>query len=73
MPLVEFINRSTTVKAAARQNAGLLKLKKHAVNGRQSNVGAVLQKDAEYIFCRHVAGFTLLENFQNLQSRQSSF
>jgi hypothetical protein len=55
---------------AARQDAGLLELREHAVNGGQADVRALFQQHAEHVFGRHVALCALLEHVQDLQPRQ---
>jgi HPr kinase/phosphorylase len=52
------------------QDAGLLELGQHAVDGGQADVGAVFQQHAEHVFRRHVALLALLEDLQDLQARQ---
>jgi hypothetical protein len=54
LTLVEFIDRFTAFKLTARQNAGVLKLHKHAVDGGQTNIGTLLQSETVNVFGAHV-------------------
>jgi len=66
--LAQFIDRLADFEVVAREDACLLELGEHAVNGGQADIGAVGQQQAIYVFCREVAAFGSLEDFQNLQS-----
>ena len=73
LALVELIDRLPTFKLAARQDAGLLKLRQHPVDRGQSHVRSLLQQDAVHVFGRHMALATALENFENFQAGNRGF
>ena len=67
---IELVDRLAAFEVAALQNAGLLELREHAVDGGQADVGAVFEQHAKHVLGRHVALFARLENLQNLQAGQ---
>ncbi len=73
LAFVEFKNRFAAFKVAAREKPGLLELGQHPVHRRQTHIRSVFQKDPKHVFGGHVPLRTFLENFQNLQARQSGF
>ena len=68
--LVQLEHRLAAFKLAALQNAGLLKLHKHAVHRGQAHIGAFLEQHPKDVFGRHMALQAALEDFQYLQTRQ---
>lgn len=73
LAFVEFINRFAAFKVVAAQDAGLFKLRQHAVNSGQADVGVFIEQVAKHVFGRHVALCTTLKNLQDFQARQSGF
>ena len=54
LALVEFIDRFAAFKLTARQNACLLKLHQHAVDGGQTNIGTLFQRETVNVLGAHV-------------------
>jgi hypothetical protein len=67
---IELINGFAAFKIAARDQASLLKLCEHAINGGQANIRALVEQDAIHVFRRHVALRARLKNLHDFQARQ---
>ncbi len=70
LALVELEHRLAGLEVVARQDAGLLELHQHPVDGGQADVGAFGQQHLVDVFGAHVALRGLLEHLQNLDARQ---
>lgn len=70
---VQLIHRFTTLKIAAREQPCLLKLREHAIDRGQANVGALIEQHAVHILRRHVPLLAALENLHDFQARQGGF
>jgi len=70
LALVEFVHRLAAIEVAAHQDAGLLELREHAVDGGETYVRAIFEQHAKHVLGRHVALFALLEDLHDLQTRQ---
>lgn len=70
---VELIDGLAALKIAAREQARLLKLREHPIDGGQTNVCAFAQQHAIDVFRCHMALCTRLENLHDFQARQSGF
>ena len=68
--LVELIDRLSALKMTSAQDVGLLKLCQNPIHRGQSNIGAVVQQNAKYIFRRHVSQSAGLKYFKYFQSWQ---
>ena len=64
LTFIEFINSLATLKMAATENVGLLKLRQHPVHGGQAHIGAVFKQNTKYILSRHVTLCAFLEYFK---------
>ena len=73
LALVELEHRLAGLEMVARQNAGLLELHQHAVDGGQAHVGAIGQQHLVDVFGAHVALGRFLEDFQHLDAWQRGF
>ena len=69
---VDFKNCLACVELAARKQASLFELRKHAVHGGQTYFDAFCNEGAIYVFSTHVAFFTLAENIKYFQPGVSS-
>lgn len=70
---IKLEHRFTGLEMITRQQASLLKLRQHSVNGCQSDIEIFSQQLFVDVFRRQVPNQTALEDFQNFQSRQRRF
>lgn len=63
-------NRMTFFKVVTDNQSRGFELRKHPVNRGQTDFLTGLQQHAIQVFCTEVAGVTVLEHFENLDSRQ---
>ena len=73
LALVELVHRLAAFKVVAVQQPGLFELREHPVDGRQTDVGTLLQQVAEHVFGRHVALHATLENLEDFQAGAGGF
>ena len=75
LPFIELVHRLTALKRAAAQNAGLLKLSKHAVNGGKTDFFAFRYEIPKNLFRAQVAimGFSSFENFKDFDAGKGDF
>ncbi len=73
LAFVELVDRLARLEAAARQQAGLLELHQHPVDGGQADVRAAFEQHAEHVLGRHVALAAVLEHVQDLEPGQGGF
>src|ERR1700682_2857239 len=66
---VELENGLAGLEVAAREEAGLLELRQHAVDRREADVEFFVQQAAIDVFGGQVAHRTVLENLENLEAR----
>src|SRR6476661_10325426 len=71
--LLELENGFPALEVVSQQQASLLELGEHAVNGGKPGVGSVLQQRLVDVFGREMANVALLEDFEDTQSRQCCF
>ena len=71
--LIELIHRFAAFEIAACEQAGLLKLREHAIHRGQANVGALIEQHAIHIFGRHMPLLACLENLHDFQAWQCGF
>ncbi|MNT12660.1 hypothetical protein D3C72_1475960 [compost metagenome] len=67
LAFVEFENRLAGFKVVAREQACLLELGQHAVDGGQADIHMLVQQDTVDVFRAQVPLFAGLKNFKNLQ------
>jgi outer membrane protein assembly factor BamE len=70
---VELIHRLAALEIAACQQASLLKLREHAIDGGQADVCTLIEQHAIDIFRSHVALISCLKNLHDFQAGQSGF
>ncbi len=68
--LVQFEDRLPALEVMPRQQAGLLELREHAVDGREPDVHAFGQEDLVDVFGGQMALVAVLEQIEDLQPRQ---
>jgi hypothetical protein len=71
--LIQLKHGFADFKVVARQNAGLLKLHEHAINGGKADVGAFIEHAAVNVFGAQMALGAVLKNLQNFDSGLSGF
>ena len=71
--LIELVYRLAALKIAAREQAGLLKLREHAIHRGQADISALVEQNAIHIFRRHMPQLAGLENLHDFQARQRGF
>ncbi len=71
--LIEFKYRFARLKVLTRQNAGLLKLRKHPVNSCQTDVQVLFEQQTVNVFGAEVPMPPGLKNIQDFQARNSGF
>jgi uncharacterized membrane protein YcjF (UPF0283 family) len=70
---VQLIHGFAALEIAAREQARLFKLRQHAIDRSQTDVGVFTQQHPVHIFRRHVALRATLKNLHDLQARQRGF
>lgn len=68
LSFIEFEHRFSTFKMATAQDAGLLKLRKHPIDGCQTDIRVLLQQNTENVFGRQVALGATLKHLQYFQA-----
>ena len=69
----ELINGMTVVEVVPRHQTRRLELRQYSVHGREANAFVGLDQPSVDIFRRQVMGIRLLENLENLKSRDRDF
>ena len=70
LALVQLEHRLAGLEVGARQDAGLLELHQHAVDGGQADVGVLGEQHLVDVLGAHVALRRLLEHLEHLDARQ---
>src|ERR1700680_743957 len=67
---VQFVNRLAALEVVAHQQPRLLELREHAIDGREPDVGMILEELAIHVFGGEVALVAVLEKVQHLEARR---
>lgn len=67
---IQFEHRLAGFKMVSMEQAGLFELGKHAIYRRQADVHVFCQQDLVYVLGAQVTNRAVLENIENLESRQ---
>ena len=73
LPLIEFKDGLAAFKIVPFQNAGLLKLGEHAIDGGKTNVHALIEQVAVDVFGGEMALLRVLEEVKDFQARIGGF
>ena len=70
LPIFEFEHRLARFEIAAREQAGLLELRQHAIHGGETDIEFLVQEAAVHVFGGQVTHRAMLKNLKDFEARK---